>query len=454
MPKVFTSIYPYTQELVAEYPVMTDAAINHFVHAAEKAFAQWRQYSFTQRADVLNNAAAILRNSKVELARLITLEMGKPTAEAMAEIEKCALTCNYYAIHAEGCLKDEVQEAGFYKSIIHYQPIGAVLGIMPWNFPFWQVFRYAAPTLMAGNVTLLKHAPNVCGCAQKIEAVFLEAGAPPGVFQTLIADVDVVEKLMQQNIVQALTLTGSEQAGSAAASVAGRHIKKTVLELGGSDALIVLPDADMQKAAATALQSRLQNAGQSCIAAKRFIVLQKAFDDFLKQLLQGIALYRQGNPFEAGINMGPMARIDLAKKLELQLQLSVQQGAQLVYGGSFEGCNVAPSVLLNVQPGMAAFDEESFGPLAAITVVQDENEAIALANQSRYGLGASVWTKDIDKGMAMAQQLQSGAVFINSLVRSDPRLPFGGIKKSGYGRELGRQGLLEFVNTQTIAADL
>ncbi|HMO62403.1 MAG TPA: NAD-dependent succinate-semialdehyde dehydrogenase [Ferruginibacter sp.] len=454
MPKVFTSIFPYTQEPVAEYPLMNDAAINQSVQAAEKAFTQWRQYSFAQRAKVLNRTAEILRNTKEALASLITLEMGKTTTEALAEIEKCALVCNYYATHAEAFLKDEIQQTGFYKSLLHYQPIGAVLGIMPWNFPFWQVFRYAVPTLMAGNVTLLKHAPNVCGCAKKIETIFLEAGAPAGVFQTIIADVDVVPKLLEQNIVQALTLTGSEQAGSAAASIAGRHIKKTVLELGGSDALIVLPDADLQKAANTALQSRMQNAGQSCIAAKRFIVHQAAINEFMQHLLSTVKKYQQGNPFDTHINLGPMARTDLAKKLEQQLQQSVQQGAQLVYGGEFIGCNVSPVVLLNVKPGMPAFDEETFGPLAAITVVQTENEAIALANQSRYGLGAAIWTKDIDRAMFLARQIQSGAVFINSTVRSMPELPFGGTKKSGYGRELGRQGLLEFVHTQTIAADI
>ena len=348
-------------------------------------------------------------------------------------------------------MKDEPHEAGYVKTFVAYHPIGAVLGIMPWNFPFWQVFRYAAPTLMAGNVTILKHAPNVCGCAKKIEAIFIEAGAPVGVFQALIIDTPVVEKILQQNIIQAVTLTGSDRAGSSVASLAGKNIKKSVMELGGSDALIVLPDADMQKAAETALQSRMQNAGQSCIGSKRFIVLEKAMNDFMKEIHAAIKTYKQGNPFDENINMGPMARIDLAENLQKQLQQSTAFGAQLKFGGEINGCNFSPSLLLNVQKGMPAFDQETFGPLAAVISAKDEDDAIALANASQYGLGASIWTKDIDNGIALARRIESGAVFINSLVKSDPRIPFGGIKKSGYGRELGRHGILEFVNAKTIA---
>ncbi len=451
---VFKSIFPYTQETIAEYPLMDDIAVNKSIAAAEEAYAVWKNSSFLQRTTVLKNAAAILKRDRDALATLITNEMGKVIGEAKAEVEKCAYVCEYYAEHAEAFLKDESLEAGYAKSFISYEPIGAVLAIMPWNFPFWQVFRYAAPTLMAGNVTLLKHAPNVCGCAKIIEQIFIEAGAPKAVFQTLIIDTLAVEKLLETNIVQAVTLTGSEKAGSSVAALAGKNIKKSLLELGGSDALIVLPDADMKNAAAVALQSRMLNAGQSCIGSKRFIVLQDAMDSFLHQLNELIKNFKQGNPFDKDVTTGPMARIDLVENLQQQLQQSIKQGAQLQFGGEVNNCNFTPSLLLNVQKGMAAFEQETFGPLAAVITAKDEAEAIALANNSQYGLGGSIWTKDIDKGIALARKINTGAVFINSLVKSDPRLPFGGIKKSGYGRELGRQGILEFVNAKTIAASL
>jgi len=450
----FQSIFPYTREKIAEYPLMQDKDIDHCLQRAANAYSKWKQYSFNRRADIFTAVAKILRRDKIELATLITREMGKIVTESLAEIEKCAYVCDYYAAHAAIFLKEEPQEAGYYKSFIAYEPIGAVLGIMPWNFPFWQVFRYAAPTLMAGNVTLLKHAPNVCGCAKKTEEIFIEAGTPPGVFQTLIIDTPAVEKLLGEKIVQAVTLTGSDRAGSAVASLAGKHIKKSVLELGGSDALIVLADADMQLAATTALQSRLQNAGQSCIGSKRFIVVQDAMNDFVQALTRLIRNYKQGNPFDEAVQLGPLARPDLAQNLSKQLQQSVEAGAELVYGGNVNGCNFSPSLLLQVQPGMAVFEQETFGPLATVITAKDEAAAIALANASPYGLGGSIWTKDIDKGIALARQIESGAVYINTLVKSDPRLPFGGIKKSGYGRELGRHGILEFVNAKTIAVSL
>lgn len=449
---VFKSIFPYTGELIAEYSLMDNDAINNCINKAEKGFAIWKETSFNERAVVFKNAAAILKRDRDDLATLITNEMGKVIAEAKAEVEKCAWVCEYYADNAEKFLKDEPLEAGYKKSFVTYEPIGAVLAIMPWNFPFWQVFRYAAPTLMAGNVTMLKHAPNVCGCAKVIAKIFLEAGAAPGVFQTLIIDTPDVEKLLETNIVQAVTLTGSERAGSSVAAIAGKNIKKSLLELGGSDALIVLPDADMKNAATVALQSRMLNAGQSCIGSKRFIVLKDATNDFMQQVNDVIKTFKQGNPFEDGITTGPLARLDLAENLHKQLEQSVKAGAQLTYGGEMYQCNFNPALLLNVHKGMAAFDQETFGPMAAIITAKDETEAIALANDSPYGLAGSIWTKDIDKGIAVAKKITTGAVFINSLVKSDPRLPFGGIKKSGYGRELGRQGILEFVNAKTIAA--
>jgi succinate-semialdehyde dehydrogenase/glutarate-semialdehyde dehydrogenase len=452
--KTFKSIFPYNQTVLAEYPVMSLTDIADKIQNAERAFQYWQKESYDNRSQILHRVASLLTEQKHQLARLITDEMGKVYAEAMGEIEKCAGCCIYYADHAEEFLVDEVIDAGYHRSFVSYQPIGAVFAIMPWNFPFWQVFRFAAPTIMAGNVALLKHAPNVCGCALAIEKIFSEAGMPDGVFQALIIDTDVTEQIIKENIVQAVTLTGSEAAGSSVASLAGKHIKKSVLELGGSDAFIVLDDADIKRAAKVALQSRFLNAGQSCIAAKRFIILEKSKPAFMEALLQEMQHVRQGDPLAEHTTVGPMARIDLADKLSQQLTQTLKSGAALVSGGQQDGCNFIPALLDNVQTDMVAFREETFGPLLAMTTVRDEQTAITLANQSSYGLGGSIWTTDIEKGLALARNIHTGAVFINSLVKSDVRLPFGGVKKSGYGRELGRHGILEFVNVKTITASV
>jgi len=449
---IYQSIYPYTQQIIAEYGVMNDTEINQRLHLAQVAFADWKNAGFQHRAAVFIKIADILKKDKEVLATLIVQEMGKIKAEAIGEIEKCAYVCEYYAENAETFLMDEAIEAGYSQSFVTYQPIGAVLGIMPWNFPFWQVFRYAAPTLMAGNVTLLKHAPNVCGCALIIEQIFIRAGAPIGVFQTLIIETAAVEKLLEQEIIQAVSLTGSERAGSSVAMFAGKNIKKSVMELGGSDALIVLKDADMKAAAKTALQSRLLNAGQSCIGSKRFIVLKDAMDAFMQEIYLLLPAYKQGDPFDAATTTGPLARIDLANNLQKQVQQSVNKGASLSFGGAMEGCNFSPALLTNVRKGMDAFDEETFGPVATVISATDEAEAIAMANDSSLGLGGSIWTSNIEKGIALARKINTGSIFINALVKSDPKLPIGGIKKSGYGRELGRHGILEFVNAKTIAA--
>jgi succinate-semialdehyde dehydrogenase/glutarate-semialdehyde dehydrogenase len=449
---VFKSVYPYTQELLAEYPLMDDNRLVQAISDASRAYLSWKKFEYSERASVLRGVAAILRRDQESLAILITHEMGKVIAEARGEVEKCAVTAEYYAGHSESFLRDETLIAGYTKSFVCYQPIGVVLGIMPWNFPFWQVFRYAVPTLMAGNTTLLKHAPNVCGCALALEKIFLEAGAPKGVFTSLIIDTPAVEKILSSDIVQAVTLTGSEKAGSSVASLAGHYIKKSVMELGGSDALILLPDADMKAAVSVALQSRMLNAGQSCISAKRFIILKAALHDFVQEFTTQLKTLKQGDPFDKSITTGPMARPDLVNTLEKQLRDSVKLGANLEYGGEVGGCNFKPALLLNVKKGMPSFEEETFGPMAAVIEAKDESEAIQFANDSRYGLAGSVWTRDIEKGIAIAKKMETGAVYINALVKSDPRLPFGGIKKSGYGRELGRQGILEFVNAKTIAA--
>jgi len=449
--QVFKSTFPYTQELLAEYPLLDDRQLDQAIIDASTAYQSWKKLSFYERGRVLKNTASLLRRDQEALASMITKEMGKITSEAKAEVEKCAGTAEYFADHSEILLKDELMEGGYSKSFVCFQPIGVILGIMPWNFPFWQVFRYAAPTLMAGNTTLLKHAPNVCGCALALEKIFLEAGAPKGVFTSLIIDTPAVAKILATDAVHAVTLTGSERAGSSVAALAGANIKKSVMELGGSDALIVLPDADMQMAVSVALNSRMQNAGQSCIAAKRFIILKDAAPDFLQHFLIGLKSLQQGDPFDKNINMGPMARLDLASALDQQMKRSVKMGAGLEYGGEMDGCNFKPALLLDVKKGMPAFDEETFGPMAAVILAKDESDAVRLANDSKYGLAASIWTRDIQKGIDLAKELEAGAVFINALVKSDPRLPFGGIKKSGYGRELDKHGIMEFVNIKTIA---
>ncbi len=451
---IFKSVYPYTQEILAEYALMDDAALGQAVAKASEMQKSWKEKSISERAKILKNVAVVLRRDQETLATLITHEMGKIIAESRSEVEKCAVTAEFYADHAESFLRDESLEAGYARSFVSYQSIGVVLGIMPWNFPFWQVFRYAAPTIMAGNATLLKHAPNVCGCSKALEKIFLEAGTPPGVFTSLIIDTPAVEKIVTSNLVQAATLTGSELAGSSVASIAGRQIKKTVLELGGSDALIILPDADMKKAASVALNSRMLNAGQSCIAAKRYVIIKNALDEFMQEFLTQLKILKQGDPFDKGVAVGPMARPDLVDKLDRQMKSSVNMGAILEWGGEIIGCNFKPALLMNVQKGMPAFDEETFGPLATLIVTTDEKEAVRIANDSVYGLSGSIWTKDIDKAISIAKQMETGAVYINALVKSDPHLPFGGIKKSGYGRELGRHGILEFVNAKTIAAQI
>ncbi|GAO42067.1 NAD-dependent succinate-semialdehyde dehydrogenase [Flavihumibacter petaseus] len=447
----FTSIHPYTGDPVAVYPLMSSNQVSLALSQAQWAYPEWSSSGFAERGRVLREVARLLREDKDTYAELITMEMGKIIGEARGEVEKSAWVCDYYADNAETFLQPEIIEAGYRKSLVRYEPVGAVLGIMPWNFPFWQVFRYAAPTLMAGNVTLLKHAPNVSGCSLAIAALFQKAGAPEGVFQSLIIDIPLLQMVMESGIVQAATLTGSERAGASLAALAGSQIKKTVLELGGSDPLIVLADADISQAVATAIQSRFLNAGQSCIGAKRFIVIAQVYQAFLEALQAGMDNLRTGDPRDPLTTTAPVARPDLAENLRRQWQASVQRGARLVRGGEVTGCRIKPGLLLDAVPGMPAFDEETFGPLAVLTRAADEEEAVKLANASTYGLAASIWTRDEEKGLALAGKIQSGAVFINSLVKSDPRLPFGGIKKSGYGRELGKSGIHEFVNVKTVA---
>jgi succinate-semialdehyde dehydrogenase / glutarate-semialdehyde dehydrogenase len=451
---IFKSVHPFDQSVIAEYPAFTDAMLEHRLETSARTFREWRRQPFSYRADLIRRAAAVLRAHKDEFALLITMEMGKILAESAVEVEKCALCCEFYAEHAEEYAKDEVlttlKPEDALRSVIAFEPIGAIFAIMPWNYPFWQVFRFAAPSLMAGNVALLKHAPNVMGCALAIEQVFAEAGLPSGVFQTLLVDVDASERIIQHTAVQGVTLTGSEYAGSSVAALAGKHIKRTVLELGGSDPLIVLADADLEHAASVAVQSRMQNAGQSCIASKRFLVERAVHDEFVQMLTEKISALRQGNPLESATTTGSMARTDLGENLRLQIQKTVVAGGKLIVGGEQNGANFQPALLVDVPPSSPAFLEETFGPVAVVVGVQDAEEAISLANQTRYGLGASVWTRDVERGEGIARQINAGAVFVNALVKSSPQLPFGGIQKSGYGRELSHFGMKEFMNAKTI----
>jgi len=450
---IFKSINPYTQQTIAEYPILSNSQLNLKLEKSQQAFKSWRETSFSQRAEIVLKAGEILRRDKEKFANLITSEMGKIINESRAEIEKSAANCDYYAHNSDKILKDLPVEMGLYKSVISYNPIGTVFAIMPWNYPFWQVFRYAAPCIMAGNTTILKHAPNVLGCGKAIEQIFLEAGLPEGIFQSVEVDIPQVEQIIAHDTVQLVTLTGSEKAGSSVASLAGKHIKKSIMELGGSDAFIIFNDADLEKAAQVATTSRMMNAGQACICAKRFIVLDEIADAFLQKFSSKISFLKQGNPLDENSNMGPLARLDLANNLSQQLRTSLKQGGILKVGGEQELCNFKPSLLDNISPTNIVFQEETFGPLATVIRAKNEQEAIDLANNHRYGLAASIWTKDLEKAYHFAQKIESGNVFVNSLVRSDSRLPFGGIKKSGYGRELGELGIKELCNNKSIVIE-
>ena len=446
------SINPATEEVTAEYPDHTPAQVESLLKEARSAFERWAVTSIESRGHVMRRAAGVLRERSVELSSLMTREMGKPITQSEAEIEKCAGCCEHFADHAARYLAQETIASDADHSYIRYDPLGAVLAIMPWNFPFWQVIRFAAPALMAGNVGVLKHAPNVPGCAIAIERVFADAGFPPGVLSTLLVDAGAVEGIINNPTIQAVTLTGSNRAGMAVASEAGRALKKTVLELGGSDPFIVLGDADMPAVASAAASARNINSGQSCIAAKRFIVVGNA-EPFTTEFVRAVLKMKVGDPTDRSVEIGPLARLDLLENLHAQVERSVASGAKLLAGGHRlprRGFFYAPTVLGEVRPGIAAFDEETFGPVAPIISARDEDEAVELANQSVYGLGASIWTRDLALAEQLAARIDSGSVFINGPVKSDSRLPFGGIKQSGYGRELSQHGIREFVNIKTV----
>jgi succinate-semialdehyde dehydrogenase/glutarate-semialdehyde dehydrogenase len=447
------SINPATEEVLKSFEPHSKEQIEETLQTAAATFRRWRKTSFGERAALMRGAAANLRQHAARLAAVITAEMGKPIVEAEAEIEKCALNCDYYAENAARFLEDDDRPSNASRSCIQYAPLGVILAIMPWNFPFWQVFRFAAPALMAGNTGILKHASNVPQCALAIEEVFRAAGFPEGTFRTLLVPGSEVAPLIESAQIAAVTLTGSDAAGSSTASHAGRVFKKTVLELGGSDPFIVLDDADLEAAARVGVRARFQNTGQSCIAAKRFIVHEAVWHEFQERFLAEVRALKVGDPMDRETRVGPLARPDLLDDLDRQVRGSLARGARLLLGGrrrDGRGYFYHPTVISDVPPDAPAAREEVFGPVAAFMKVRDADEAIRVANNSPYGLGSNLWTSDLTRARCLAREIEAGQVFINGMVASDPRLPFGGVKRSGYGRELSEFGIREFMNIQTV----
>ncbi|MGD8778785.1 MAG: NAD-dependent succinate-semialdehyde dehydrogenase [Ignavibacteria bacterium] len=447
------SINPATNEILKTYDEYSIEKVNNIIDEAYEAFLGWRLSPFVERRELMLNAARILRKYNKGYAETISLEMGKIISESLAEVEKCAWVCEYYAENAEQILSNEKIETDASESYVRFDPIGVVLAVMPWNFPFWQVFRFAVPALMAGNAGLLKHASNVPQCALAIEDIFNRAGFPDNLFRTLLVSSKRVTDIIKNNHVKAITLTGSEPAGMKVAELSGYNLKKTVLELGGSDPFIVLADADIDTAVKVGVQARMINNGQSCIAAKRFIIEESIADEFESKFIDEMSKLNIGNPLDEYTKQGTMAREDLLLELDEQVKQSIKAGAKPLLGCERydkEGVFYKASVLTNVAKGMPCYDEELFGPVAAIIRAQNENDAIRIANDSDFGLGASLWTNNLEKAEILAEFIESGSVFINGLVKSDPRLPFGGVKKSGYGRELSHYGIKEFVNIKTV----
>ena len=448
-----TSINPATDEVLETLEQTGAEEIDRILDRSRAAFLEWRDTRFSQRATHMRAVARLLRAHKDEYAHTMTLEMGKPIAQSETEVDKCAWVCDYYAEHAEAFLAEQPRETDAARSYVRFDPLGTVLAVMPWNFPFWQVFRFAAPALMAGNAAILKHASNVPRCALHIEGVFADAGFPQGLFRTVLVGSAAIADLIADERISAVTLTGSEAAGIAVGGQAGRAIKKSVLELGGSDPFIVLADADVAAAARVAAEARLINSGQSCICAKRFIVVEPIADRFLDLLKAELASRKMGDPLDRQNYVGPQARVDLRDDLHRQVEESIRRGARRLLGGEIptgRGAFYPPTLLAGVDKGMPAFDEETFGPVAAVIRAKDESDAIRLANDSTFGLGASLWTQDRPRAERLAARIEAGAVFVNGIVKSDPRLPFGGIKRSGYGRELSEYGIREFVNVKSV----
>jgi succinate-semialdehyde dehydrogenase/glutarate-semialdehyde dehydrogenase len=450
------SINPATGEEIARFPLHGAAEIEAALAGAAAAQAEWRQVSVERRIELLRSMAKILRARKAALAHLITLEVGKPITQSEAEVEKCALNCDFYAERAPGWLADVAVDAAAQQSAVVFDPLGVILAVMPWNYPLWQVFRFLAPALAAGNGAILKHAANVPQCAMAIEQVVIDAGCPTGLFRALLVEPDAVAAMIADDRIAAITLTGSTQVGKIVAAQAGKALKKQVLELGGSDPFIVLEDADLEKAAAAAVKGRFINAGQSCVNAKRFIIVESVAERFTDLFVAKAAALRLGDPLNPAIEIGPLARANLRDQLHRQVTQTLAAGATLRLGGepaAGPGFFYPPTILDHVTPDMAAFCEETFGPVAAIIRAKDQDEAIRLANQTEFGLGASIWTRNTEQAKRLARRIDAGAVFVNAIVASDPRLPFGGIKQSGYGRELADVGMREFVNIKTLCVD-
>lgn len=448
------SINPATGKTIKSYETHSEKGVEKIINSVDKTWHTWRQTSFLQRSQLMQNLSSLLKSQKNELAFLMATEMGKVLREGVAEIEKCAWVCEYYAANAESFLENEIIATEAKRSFVTYQPLGTILAVMPWNFPFWQVFRFAAPTIMAGNTAVLKHASNVPGCAMAIEGLFREAGFPDNVFRTLTIGSKQVESVIRHKAVKAVSLTGSTQAGKSVACIAGSELKKCVLELGGSDPYLILEDAALEDAAKKCAAGRLLNAGQSCIGAKRFIVLDEVYAHFLEHFVHEMNAGYFGDPSDPEVTMGPLARADLRDELHQQVLDSVAKGAEIILGGEIphrKGAYYPPTILENVKPGMPAYNEELFGPVASVIRVKDEKEAIKVANDTVFGLGAAVFTKDLKRGEGIAQfHLEAGFCAVNDFVKSDPRLPFGGIKESGFGRELSALGIKEFMNAKTV----
>ncbi len=447
------SVNPVNGEVVASFEELSDEQVKAKIALADAAFRQWRRDSFDRRASLLRNLAAILVERAEEYGKLMTLEMGKPLTQAIAEVKKCATACDFYAENGERFMASEAVLSDATESFVRRDPLGVVLAVMPWNFPFWQVVRAAAPALMAGNVMLLKHASNVPQCAMALEKAFLDAGFPEGVFTYLAIGSGKVAGVLDDERVVAATLTGSEEAGAKVAEQCGRNIKKTVLELGGSGPFIVMEDADLSLACATAVMARFQNCGQSCIAAKRFIVMESVYEKFVEGFVAELAKWKFGAPEDEQTQIGPMYATGGVSDIQRQVEQSMAMGARAVAGGKVSelgGAFFEPTILVDVTREMPVMNEETFGPVAAVYKVSSEEEAVSVANESRFGLGASLWTEDRERAKRIAALLDEGGVFVNGIVKSDARLPFGGVKKSGYGRELGREGMMEFVNVKTV----
>lgn len=449
---ILKSTNPFTGKLIEKFKEYPEETVDNILLQSTEAFDNWKGTSFEIRKSLMEKAAASLLLNIEDYAGTITAEMGKPVKESRAEVEKCAWICEYYAKNAEQFLNPEPVKTDADLSYVAFEPLGPILGIMPWNFPFWQVFRFAVPTIMAGNSVLLKHASNVQICARKIESIFTGAGFPRSVFCNLVLGSGRIERIIKHDCVRAVSLTGSEVAGIKTAEAAGNSLKKSLLELGGSNAFIVLEDADVDMAVETAVRARFQNAGQSCIAAKRFIIDRKVGDRFIGLLHERVKKLKTGNPFDEDTDIGPLAGILHAEKIEQQVRKSVDMGARVIAGGKRDKSFYQPTVVLDVTPGMPLFDEEVFGPVAPVIVTDSIDESIALANKTNFGLGVSLFCSDLEKALRFVPEFHDGAVFINGLVKSDPRLPFGGTKRSGFGRELAVQGIREFVNIKTVWA--